>query len=102
MLDKEIVIKKMQERGFTVYAHMNLNWIHFISNHMYETNRRKEPVINIIVDLEKDEFKCIYNVHMSINTLNTPTCGSVLNDNHFDSIVGKIETHAKWLERITG
>ena len=59
---------------------------------------KKIPIINIIVDLEKDEYYGIYNIKESINTLNLPVCGSVLNDKHFDSNVCKFESHAKLLD----
>ena len=105
MLDKELVINKMKERGFIIYANIGKTKIQFISSHMYNTHneenkplRKKMPIINIIVDLEYDEFYGIYNIKESINTLNLPVCGSVLNDNHFDSKVCKFELHAKLLE----
>lgn len=108
MLNKEEVIEKMKDRGFVVYSSMGKTKIQFISDHMYDVFyeekiplRKRIPIINIIVDLENDEFLCIYNVKGSINTLNTPSCGSVLNDDHFDNIVSRFETQAKWLERIT-
>ena len=108
MLDKQVVIDKMKEHKFIVYAYIGKTKIQFISSHMYDifykentSARKRIPIINIIVDLEKDEFVCIYNVSESLNTLNTPSCGSFLNDEHFDSIVSKFEVHAKWLERIT-
>lgn len=107
MLDKSLVIQKMKERGFTVYASMGGTKIHFVSEHMYDTSyenrvplRERIPVINIIVDLEKDEFKCIYNLNKSIDTLNSPSCGSVMNDDHFNKIVSKFESEAKWLARL--
>lgn len=109
MLNKKEVVNKMKERGFTEYSTSKTK-IHFVSSHMYDVDvfynektppRKKMPIINIIVDLEKDEFQCIYNIKKSINTLSTPFCGSVLNDEHFDKIVGKFESHAKWMERLT-
>ena len=106
MLNKQEVINKMQERGFTIYANIGKTKIHFISSHMYDIHykedtplRKRIPIINIIVDLEKDEFYGMYNIKESINTLNTGTCGSILNDKHFDNIVCKFESHAKILER---
>jgi len=105
MLNKELVIEKMKERGFTVYANIGKTKIQFISSHMYDIHykentsiRKRIPIINIIVDLEKDEYYGIYNIKESINTLNLPVCGSVLNDKHFDSNVCKFESHAKLLE----
>jgi len=107
MLDKQEVEDKMKERGFTVYSYIGKTRIQFVSKHMYDPYynentlpRKRMPVINIIVDLENDEFSCIYNIQESINTLNTGSCGSIMNDSHFDKIVCQFESHAKWLERI--
>lgn len=107
MLNRELVEKRMKERGFTVYAHMGTTRIQFVSEHMYDTNyiidtpkRKQMPIINIVVDLDKDEFECQYNVGGSLNMLKTPSCGSVLNDEHFDRIVCKFESHAKWLSKM--
>ena len=109
MLQKEIIEEKMKERGFTVYAHIGDTKIQFISSHMFNSKyfidvpkREQRPIINIMVDLNKDEFECRYNVNNSINILKTPKCGSVLNDKHFDSIVCKFEAQAKWLSQIAG
>jgi hypothetical protein len=108
MLDKNIVEEKIKERGFVTYASIGKTKIQFISEHMYQHQENKEkaswrdkkPTINIIVDLEKDEFTCIYNINNSFNTLNCPSCGSVLNNDHFDRIVCEFELQAKWLERL--
>ena len=107
MLGKELVVQKMRERGFVVYASIGSTKIHFVSERMYDSSyedrvppRERIPVINVIIDLEKDEFQCIYNLNQSINTLNSPSCGSVMDDNHFDKIVVKFELQAKWLARI--
>jgi hypothetical protein len=104
MLDKDKVIEKMEERGFTVYAHMGNSSIQFVSAHMYTTSKkrtkRESPVINIIVDLEKDEFSCFYNIDNSINTLQAPPCSPVLDNKHFDGIVSKFEAHAGWMEKL--
>jgi hypothetical protein len=108
MLNKELVKEKMKERGFIVYASIGNSKIQFVSEHMYNANyeentppRQRKPVINIFVDLEKDEFQCAYNISKSINSLNSPSCGSVLNDSHFDNIVSKFESEAKWMSRLT-
>lgn len=107
MLDKQLVIDKMKERGFVVYSAIGKTILQFVSEHMYDmtyrqrvTERERLPIINVLVDLEKDEFKCIYNIDKSINTLNCPSCGSVMNDDHFDSIFSTFEGHAKWMERL--
>lgn len=108
MLNKELIRDKMKERGFITYATIGDSKIQFISEHMYNIHyeentpvRQRKPVINIIVDLEKEEFQCIYNINKSIDSLTSPYCGSVLNDNHFDNIVSRFESEAKWLSRLT-
>lgn len=99
-LNKEEVKVKMEERGFTVFATMPPHGIQFISAHMFEMGGKKGPAINIVVDIEQDEFECIYNVPGSLNILKTPKCGSLMNDDHFDRIVCKFESHVRWLARI--
>lgn len=108
MLDKELVKEKMKERGFIVYANIGDTKIHFVSEQMYDITyekrvppRERIPVINVMIDLEKNEFNCIYNVNKSINTLNSPPCSPVMDDSHFDNIVSRFETHAKWMARLT-
>lgn len=107
MLDKKIVEDKMKERGFTAYSYIGKTKIQFVSSRMYDSHyaekvppRERMPIINVVVDLENDEFSCIYVIPQSINTLNTGSCSPVLNDEHFDNIVCKFETQAKWLERM--
>ena len=108
MLDKKIVEERMRERGFVVYAMIGKTQVNFVSEYMYDSTyiertpkRERIPVINIVVDLEKDEFKCIYNLDGSLNTLSTPNCGPVLNDKHFDKIVSQFESQSKWMARLT-
>lgn len=107
MLERNLIEKKMNERGFTLYSSENNIFLTFVSSHMYDSSyiektpkRKQMPIINIIVNLEKDEFKCNYNIDKSINSLNSPWCGSILNDEHFDNIVGIFESQAKWLSMI--
>lgn len=102
MLDKDLVEEKMEERGFTIYSYRGTSIIHFVSEHMYDTDYkdrvpRKEqmPIITVLVNLERDEFECTYNC--GLNFLKTPKCGSVLNDEHFDKIVTQFESQAKCL-----
>ena len=106
-LDKETVVKKMGERGFVVYSQNGSSIVHFVSKHMYElaykepVKKTQYPVINIIVDIENDKFQCLYQLEKSLTQLKTPKCGSVMNDAHFDRIVGQFETEAKWMARLT-
>lgn len=106
MLNKDYIINKMKERGFTVYSSNN-KVIHFVSSRMYDTNyerkvkkRDRIPIINIIVYIDSEEFECRYNISEGINYIATPKCGSVLSDEHFDNIVGNFENDAKWIERL--
>lgn len=106
MLERKLVEEKMRERGFTVYATINGAKLQFVSKHMYDFSyedrtppSQREPIINILVNLENGEFECFYNVEKSINKLICPKCSPVMNDEHFDRIVMKFETEAKWLEK---
>ena len=64
------------------------------------TNPRQQmPIINVLVNLENGHFSCVYNLSKSLNTLNTPECSLVMDDKHFDNIVGKFENQAKWLSQ---
>lgn len=108
MLDKKLVEEKMKERGFTVYASMGNTKVHFISKHMYDMayeeetpQRQRIPVINIIINLDTEEFQCIYNISQSTDKLDSGMCGSVMNDKHFNRIVAKFELEAKWMARLT-
>lgn len=109
VLQRDIVVEKMKERGFTVYAAMGDTKIHFVSERMYDFSyesrvlpRNRVPVINVVVNLTNDEFECTFNVPSSINQLRCGPCGSVMSDDHFDNIVAKFESHAKWLSRLVG
>ena len=109
MLNKDIVIDLMKSREFVVYTTtVGGNQIQFVSAHMYNVNyekntplRKRMPIYNVLVNLWTGEFKCVYNVNNSINSLQTPWCGPVTNDKHFDNIVSTFEVQAKWLEKLT-
>ena len=108
MLNKEQVIEKMSERGFTVssYAmeHDNVIGIHFMSEPQCRegSNRTYIPAIGCNVDLKKEEFELVYAIPYSINKLSTPKCGSLMNDDHFDKLCIKFEEHAHILYRYFG
>jgi hypothetical protein len=107
MLERKLVEGKMNERGFTVYATINGSKLQFISKHMYDFGyedrtppSQRQPVINIFVNLDDGEFECFYNMSKSMNQLKSPKCSPVMNDEHFDRIVMKFESEAKWLSRL--
>lgn len=104
---RELLEEKMNERGFVVYATVGMMKLQFVSKHMYNSSyvdttppRQRKPVINIIVNLETEEFQCVFNLNNSIDTLNAPVCGSVMSDKHFDRIVTKFESEAKWMSML--
>lgn len=108
MLDRKLIEDKMKERGFVVYSTIGSTNLQFISEHMYDFNyeektspRQRKPVINIIVNLRNEEFECFYNLSKSINQLKSPKCSPIMSDEHFDKIVTRFETEAKWLSRLT-
>ena len=84
-------VRRMIERGFVLYS--------VGANYVFMTPHTESPVISVKVNLETCEFQGVYVVPGSMNTLETPWCGDVLNDKHFDRIIGKLMRHAKILER---
>ena len=115
MLDKDIVVSKMRERGFTVISYAvnsksnteyeRITSINFISEavNLKENSKRTYiPCYSCIINLQKEEFELIYAVPGSINVLRTPKCGSVLSDEHFDKICSKFEMHVRTLYRYFG
>lgn len=106
MLDRKTVEDKMLERGFTVYAFIGKTKIQFVSKHMYNFSYKditppsqRKPIINVVVDLSDESFKCAYMIEGSINSLNSPECSPVMDDVHFNRVVSKFESQAKWMEK---
>ena len=86
MLDSKLVIEKMKERGFEVVSTNGENIINLISN----TNSNQliqVPRVNVVLDIKKNEFSFIYVQRNSINFLESDTCGSIMNDKHFNSLL---------------
>lgn len=102
-LTRDEILEKMKERNFMMYATIGKTTLHFVSDHMYAglDSTNKDPVINVIVNLETEEFECVYNLEGSFNSLKTPMCGSVMKDDNFDRIVCRFEVQAKWMARLT-
>lgn len=98
MVSEETIVKKMKQRGFTESARgMNgdsVNTITFIIE-----NTRKAPVF-CTVTLANEHFQFNYVVPRSMNQLQSPDCGSVMNDNHFDMIYSKFEEQAAALHKL--
>lgn len=99
MIDKEELNRKMKERGFDIYCYNGENEIQYMTEFNPDN---KNPTINITVYLDEHNFKGIYVIPHSINKIETPICGSVMNDKHFDRIIMKLESHARILERFVG
>lgn len=109
MLDKDKVIEKMSERGFSVMSYSMkdshiIEAIYFVSEPILRKNssRIHTPSIGCNVHLEKEEFELMYAVPCSINVLRTPKCGSLMSDNHFDKLCSKFEEQAHILYRYFG
>lgn len=106
MLSLKEIEDIMDERGFSPFAYLGDNMIHFVSKKLYNpipvTNRHKNtPIFNVIVNRENEEFECIYHIEKSINTIQTPKCGSVMKDDHFDRIVIPFEQQIRWMARLS-
>jgi len=100
MIDKQYMINIMEQRGFTPSFYGGDTIINFISKEIHDINNnpRRCPIIGIKVWLDSEEFQGIYCVRTSINTIQTPKCGSVLLDEHFDRIIMKLEDQARIME----
>lgn len=100
MIDKQYMINIMEQRGFTPSSYDGYTVINFISKEMYDINNnpRRHPIINIKVWLDSEEFQGIHCVRNSINTIQTPKCGSILLDDHFDRIIMKLEDQSRIME----
>lgn len=97
MVDKAVIIKKMKQRGFTESVRGmtgdSVNTITFIIE-----NAKKAPIF-CTVTLANEHFQFYYVVPRSANQLQSPDCGSVMDDNHFDMIYSKLEEQAAVLNR---
>lgn len=99
MLDTNIVINTMNNRGFTKISYgMQNNQIVNISFAINENN----IAIGCVVDLVKEEFEIVYPVPKSINQLKTPKCSAFMDDNHFNKMYSKIKEQAIVLNRFYG
>lgn len=102
MLNREEVIQKMSERGFSTTATTRQNdkitSIHFISEPTGNL-RTYTPSFGCIVHLEKEEFELMYSVPCSINILKTPSCGAFMNDEHFDRLYIKFANQVRILHK---
>lgn len=97
MLNKEEVIQKMEERGFSKVSHATQG--EDIVEIRFATKFLEDSVtICCSVDLIKGEFKLQYAIPCSINFLSTPSCSSFMNDKHFDNLFKKISIQAALLD----
>jgi hypothetical protein len=100
MIDKEILIDKMKERGFEQYSFSNsASKMIFMLNQNIKYGRFDVPRYTIEVNLEDEKFKASYIVPFSVNIITTGWCGSVMLDNHFDNITSKFEMHTSILNK---
>lgn len=107
MLDKDMVIAKMKERGFYMascgMSGDNIISIDFSANEVCRKDGTTQvPPFVCKVNLVKEEFEMFYAVPHSINVLRTPVCGSVMNDEHFQRIFVKFEDAVRVLYREYG
>lgn len=101
MLDENIVKDKLHERGFTINAYGRDAGDRTITIYAI-TDPRNEYSYGCTVHLKTEEFELNYAVPKSINVLQTPKCGSFLNDDHFMRILRKFEPQVEVLHRAFG
>ena len=54
-------------------------------------------LFSVTIYVDSEEFMLQYTVPQSINTLSTPKCGSVRNEEHFNRIVDKFKSQVEIL-----
>ena len=102
MLDKDKVIEKMSERGFTVMSYSMIN-THTVEAIFFTTDPLQSPSFGCNVYLESEEFEFMYAVPCSINVLRTASkCGSLMNDDHFNRLRSKFEEQVHVLHSYYG
>jgi hypothetical protein len=107
MLNKDQLIEKMSERGFTVMSYSMkpcnvIETIYFVSEPLLRDKGISIPSIGCNVYMETGDFEFMYAVPASINVLRTPKCSPVDSDKHFDKICGKFELQASVLYKHFG
>ena len=105
-MNKDIVIEKMRNRGYSRVLENRNNFdetvsITFIYNptEYDKTKRFPVPMYNVTVWLEDLEFQFMYAIPSSINKLISPKCGSFMNDEHFDKLAMKFERDSAILDK---
>ena len=97
ILNKDEVIQKMEERGFTKTSFTTQG--EDVVEIRFATRFSEDSVtICCSVDLVKGEFKLQYAIPCSINFLSTPSCGSFMDDKHFNNMFKKISIQAALLD----
>lgn len=83
----------MQERGFhESFRRMKSDEVHSITF-------VDEDIISCTVTLDDDHFQFTYLVPHSVNQLQSPDCGSVMNDGQFNMIFDKFRMQARVLKQ---
>ena len=100
-MTKQEALDKLSERGFSVNAYGNDSQGNTKTIYA-STNPLEEFSYSCDVILESEEFMFKYMAPESINVLQTPKCGSFLNDDHFNRLRKKFEPQARVLHDAFG
>ena len=110
-MTKQEVIDIMKERGYTFSMESRngkgeIIGLYFLSEPVLSKRRNDDKVLipsyNCTVYPNSDEFQMTYAVSKSINTLQSPKCGSFTNEDHFNRIGAKFESAVEVLYRAFG
>lgn len=94
------LIQAMERRGYMTYSFNRSN--NALTSIQFLTNfNSPAPHLNVTVKTTPEEFgyfTASYIVPRSINYLTTPECSLIMDDKHFDQVVGKLKEQAKLLD----
>lgn len=110
MLSREQVMQIMRDRQFTFNMESrdgqgNVTAFYFLSEAVYHRRHKEQvtiPPFSCKVIPNSDEFQFTYAVPKSINKLETPVCGSFMNDGHFFKICSRFEDSVRVLYEAFG
>lgn len=100
-MNKEQIVDKMKERGYTRIMESRNTKDETISI-TFTNDTLSGPLYSVTVWVEDGEFQFAYSMKTSINKLVSPKCSSFMNDEHFVRLATKFEREVAVLHEYFG